>query len=63
MENNLQKILDEQGRKYGWLAEQVGINRNTVTNLINGAEPKLKVAYRIAKVLGVSIYDIWPDIY
>lgn len=62
MENRLEQILKEQGRKHGWLADRARVHRNTIRSLINGAEPRLKAAYRIARVLGLTVYDIWPDI-
>nr|WP_246187656.1 helix-turn-helix domain-containing protein [Ornithinibacillus caprae] len=46
----------------GWLAQKANVRPNTITELIKGAEPKLKTAYRIAKPLGKSVYDIWPDV-
>ena len=60
VKNNLEEILDKQGRKKSWLAEQVGVEPNTISRIIKGAEPKLTNAYKIAEVLGVSVYDIWP---
>ncbi|MUK89176.1 helix-turn-helix domain-containing protein [Ornithinibacillus sp. L9] len=62
MKNNLEAILKEQGRMKGWLAQKANVRPNTITELIKGAEPKLKTAYRIAKPLGKSVYDIWPDV-
>ena len=61
MDNKLKVILDSRGIKYGWLAEQVGISRNTVTNLMDGSCPNLRLAYKIAKLLNLSVYDIWPE--
>lgn len=61
MENRLKEILDARGIKYGWLAEQAGVSRNTVTSLINGSCPRLDLAYRVAAALGLSVYDIWPE--
>lgn len=61
MDNNLKQILDERGIKYGWLAEQVGVRRNTISDLMRGANPHLDLAYKIAKTLGLSVYDIWPE--
>ena len=58
--NRLEEILKQQGRKKGWLAEQVGVDPNTISRIIRGAEPKLSNAYKIAEVLGVTVYDIWP---
>jgi DNA-binding XRE family transcriptional regulator len=60
MKNRLKEILDARGIKYGWLAEQVGVNRNTIKNLMDGACPRLDLAYKIAAALGLSAYDIWP---
>ena len=60
MENNLKTILDNRGIKYVWLADQAGVNRNTIYNLIQGSEPRLRLAYRIAKILDLTVYDIWP---
>ena len=59
MENKLKVILDQRGIKYGWLAEQVGVRRNTITDLMKGQTPSLSLAYRIADCLGLSVYDIW----
>ena len=60
MKNRLNEILYSQGRRKTWLADQAHVNKNTISRIINGQEPKLKTAYRIAKVLGVTVYDIWP---
>jgi len=60
MKNNLEKIIGQKGINKSWLAEQAGINRNTVTSLIRGSVPKLNMAYKIAKILGLTVYDIWP---
>ena len=59
MENKLKVILDDRGIKYGWLAEQVGVSRNTITALINGSCPHLDLAYKIAAALNLMVYDIW----
>ncbi len=60
IKNNLKEILDSRGIKYAWLAEQANISRNTVSSLIKGSEPKLTLAYRIAKILNLNVSDIWP---
>lgn len=59
MKNNLERILNDQGRKITWLAETVKVHRNTITRIMAGAAPHLDVAFRIAKALDLSIYDIW----
>lgn len=60
MENRLQEILDKRGLKKGWLAERAEVHRNTITALIRGVTPGLDLAYKIADILNVSVYDIWP---
>lgn len=52
--------MDEQGRTQKWLGERVGVNKSTITDLINKKRlPSLPVASRIAKMLDVSIEEIW----
>jgi len=62
MQNRLAKILDERGIKKTWLARKLGINRNTLAAMIAGSTPPLDRAYRTARILGLTVYDIWPDI-
>jgi putative transcriptional regulator len=61
LENRLKDILVRRGIKQVWLAEKAGVNRNTITNLVNGSEPKLSLAYKVAEALGMTVYDIWPQ--
>jgi DNA-binding XRE family transcriptional regulator len=60
MKNNLEEILKEQGRKITWLANQVGVHRTTITRIISGAPPQIDLAYKIAKELNKSVFEIWP---
>jgi DNA-binding XRE family transcriptional regulator len=57
--NRLEEELRLQGRMKGWLANQVGCAKNTITNIINGRMPHLDLADRIAEALGKTVYDIW----
>lgn len=58
--NNLKRILKKHGIKQVWLAEQVGVNRKTLNNLINGKyNTSLEVALKIAQVLKMSTDDIF----
>ncbi|WP_180953776.1 helix-turn-helix transcriptional regulator [Bacillus sp. T33-2] len=60
MQSRLREILKKQGRSQKWLAEQVVVNKSTISDLVKGAhDPSLLVASRIAKALGVKIEDIW----
>jgi DNA-binding XRE family transcriptional regulator len=59
--NNLEKIRKSKGLQIGWIAEKAGCSRNTYTELKKGSDPHISFAYKIAKVMGVTVYDIWPS--
>lgn len=62
VKNKIEETLKEKGIMKGWLADKAGIHRNTLKKIMNGADPHLSVAKRIAKVLGKTIDEIWPDL-
>jgi len=54
--------MREHGLKQAWVAQQARISPAQMSLLANGkGEPTLRTARRIAKVLGVSIEDLWPE--
>jgi len=58
--NRLREILDERGIKQIWLAEQVGITRQTMSNLVkNRYNTSAEVGLKIALVLKLSFDDIF----
>jgi putative transcriptional regulator len=60
MESKLKEIMKEQGRTQNWLSEKVGVNKATISLIINKKSiPTLPVALRIAKVLEKPVEDIW----
>ncbi|SFC51856.1 helix-turn-helix domain-containing protein [Bacillus sp. UNCCL81] len=60
MKNNLRVILAERRIKKGLFADQVGINRNTLSFIVNEKSvPTLEVALKIAKALDMKVEDIW----
>ncbi|UOF90739.1 helix-turn-helix transcriptional regulator [Fodinisporobacter ferrooxydans] len=61
MECRLEQIKEERGFTITWLSEKSGVNRNTIHSYIVGSVPLLDKAYAIAKVLGLTVYDIWPQ--
>jgi putative transcriptional regulator len=62
MKSRLKEVVKSQGRTQNWLSEQVGVNKATISQIItNKTTPTLVVAYRIAKVLGLKIEDIWYE--
>lgn len=60
MQCRLKEILEEREIKQKWLAEKAGVSDATIRLLIKGSDPHLSLAYKIAKVLNLSIEDIWP---
>lgn len=59
MENNIKQLLD--GRPVTWLANRSGVPRTTINTYIKGGIPQLDRAYAIAKALGVTVYEVWPQ--
>lgn len=62
VKNRLKEILDERGIKQSWLAEQVGITRQTMSNLIkNRYTTSMEIAFKISKILNMEIIDIFYE--
>lgn len=60
VKNKLKEILDERGIKYSWLAEQVGITKSTMSNLLNNRhQTNIDIALKIALILDLTIEDIF----
>jgi DNA-binding XRE family transcriptional regulator len=44
------------------VAHEADLAKNTVVNLANGEYfPKLDTAYKIARTLNLTVYDVWPE--
>jgi putative transcriptional regulator len=62
MKCKLKEIMKEQGRTQNWLSENVGVNKATISLIINEKSiPTLPVALRIAKTLGKNVEEIWYE--
>jgi DNA-binding XRE family transcriptional regulator len=62
MKNNLNKFRDDAGLSLRKLGKDCGVSAAHINHLEKGLSvPTLATAYRIANVLGKSVYDIWPD--
>lgn len=60
VKNRLKEIMDERGLKQTWLAEQVGIDRSTLSSVISNKKgTNLETGMRIAKVLNLKMEDIF----
>lgn len=59
---NIRAVLDAQGRRQDWLADQVGISDALLSMAINGKRTLgAGVAKRIATVLGVPFFVIFES--
>ena len=58
----LERVMVTQGRKWLWLAVQMGISDNTLRNMrADGREPSELQKKLIAEALGVALTDIWAE--
>ncbi len=62
MNNRLRELREAQGWSQGALAELLDVSRQTVNALETGKyDPSLPLAFRIARLFGLSIEDIFDD--
>jgi len=54
--DKLQKICALRGLDQSALASKIGLSKSSISRILSGAqEPKLRVAYDLAKALGVTL--------
>jgi len=59
MDLRIKEIMNERNVTSAWLAEQVGISKVAVSNIVTGkSSPSLDNLLRIANVLNVSITEL-----
>ena len=62
VKNRLKEIIDERGLKQNWIAEQVGITKQTMSSLVkNRYTTSMDIAFKIAKVLNMELNDIFYE--
>ncbi|MGA0607760.1 helix-turn-helix transcriptional regulator [Phenylobacterium sp. VNQ135] len=62
MKNRLKVLRAERDWSQGDLAERLGVSRQSVNAIETGKyDPSLPLAFRIAKVFGLPIEDIFQD--
>lgn len=60
----LKAIMDAQGRRQTWLAEQVGVSVGMINHILHGRKPlTATMATKIAKALGVPPLFLNGDIH
>lgn len=54
------RIIRERGLKKKWVAEQAGMSAAAIALIVNGkTAPTMAAGIRIARVLGVTVEDLW----
>ena len=57
--NRIKAVLAEQGKTNNWLAEQLGMNRTTVSKWCrNEMQPRVETLFEIARVLDVEAREL-----
>lgn len=57
--NRIKAVLAEQGATNNWLAEQLGVNRASVSKwCTNTMQPTVEMLFRIAEALDVEARDL-----
>ena len=60
METRIRELREKNGLTQEILAEKVGVTRQTILFLEKGKyNPSLRLAYKIARVFGVKIEDVF----
>lgn len=57
--NRIKAVLAEQGKTNNWLAEQLDMNRTTVSKwCTNQMQPTMETLFEIAEVLDVDVREL-----
>lgn len=57
--NCIKAVLAENGRTNNWLADQLQMNRTTVSKWCrNDIQPRVETLYRIAEALNIDVKDL-----
>ena len=54
--------LKELGMKQTWLADQLGVSSQHLSNIVNGTrKPSLKISEDMAKIMGCDYRELWTE--
>ena len=57
--NRIKAVLAEQGKTNNWLADQLEMNRTTVSKWCrNEMQPRVETLFQISKVLNVDVREL-----
>ncbi len=58
----LKKVLDQQGRRMKWLADELGVSYNTILNWCKDyTKPTYDKVIQMAEVLGIAPEDLYEE--
>jgi lambda repressor-like predicted transcriptional regulator len=60
---NRKVSLIKAGHNYTSLSKKTGVTKQCICQAILGNNPSLRICRKIAKILGVSVVDFWPDVF
>lgn len=62
MKNNVREYREYKGVSLRWLAGKVGCGTSTLCDIEMGKSiPNVRLAIRIARVLGTTVENLWED--
>lgn len=62
MKNNVREYREYKGVSLRWLARKVGCGTSTLCDIEKGRSvPNVRLAIRIARVLGTTAENLWED--
>lgn len=57
--NRIKAVLAEKGKTNNWLAEELGMNRTTISKwCTNQMQPTMETLFEIAKVLDIDVREL-----
>jgi putative transcriptional regulator len=62
MKPQIKKLIVAKGMKQKDVAKEIGVSSQQLSNWINGVSyPRFEAAYRLAKVLGCKLDDLYSE--
>lgn len=59
MKNTVGILLDSKAMSVAGFANEIGVSRQTINNIVKGRTPSLEVSIKIAKYFGKDVMDIF----
>ena len=60
LKTSLKEFRERHGMTQSWLAQRIGVRRETIVHLENGRyNPSILLAFKIARYFGTTIEDIF----